>query len=156
MGALGLWALRNWLPISLGALLLGAGVYIGVLRIDNAGLERDVAVAKQEFSDFKTNLAVESLKVERDAAKKSEQEARQMLDDFRIYGTKAEQVKETIRYVQSDKDCRNDPVVRSIVVGVRDILDAGDPGGDQGPTERRPPAEVRGAAAPRSGQGPQR
>ena len=117
---------------------------------------RILEAAKQEFADFKADLAIRSLQVERDAAKKSADEAKQMLADFQLYGSKAEQVKENIRYVVSDKDCRNDPVVRSIVVGVRDILDAGNPGGDQGPAERRAPAEMRGAAAPRPGQGPQR
>ncbi len=46
---------------------------------------------------------------ERDAARKSEQEARRLLTDIREITSKGEQVKEVIRYVQGNAACDNWP-----------------------------------------------
>lgn len=106
--------------------------------VKQEGLVKDEKAAC-EF--FKREQATKVAEAERDAARRSEQEARRLLTDIREITSKGEQVREVIRYVQGNAACDNDPRINAIVDGVSDIL---------GP-ERCPgpaPATALGRAAP--------
>lgn len=141
--------LRNPLASALGvvALVLAIGgvvqtVRLDVARADVAAAELKTAKVEKAFETFKGDVKAEALRVERDAAKAAAEQSRQLLEDFKRVGDVANQVKETVRYVQVAQSCERDPGVVSLLGGVSDILAAGSraPGGH--------PAPLGGAAAP--------
>jgi len=134
-----------------------ATIAIGIQTLRLANTQEALATEKLAFVDFKRGIAEESLRFTREAAARSDQAIEALnrnLADVSIVSTKA---KTEIRYVQSSGGpCAADPVYRATVSGVRDILDARGPGGDQGQAGRRPASVVRRTDASGPVQGPQR
>ncbi|WP_020697415.1 hypothetical protein [Reyranella massiliensis] len=120
---------------------LGVQTYrVSLWQTQAAKHEAATAKAVSDCELFKREQATKVAEAERDAARRSEQEARRLLTDIREITSKGEQVREVIRYVQGNAACDNDPRINAIVDGVSDIL---------GP-ERRPgaaPATALGRAA---------
>lgn len=141
---IGGWLAANPLASTLGIVAavstLGCGVQtyrVSLWQTESARQEGLVASEKAACELFKREQATKVAEAERDAARKSEQEARRLLIDIREIASKGEQVKEVIRYVQGNAACDNDPRVNAIVDGVSDILGPGRPGPAPTPTVGR-------------------
>lgn len=130
--------------VGLVAALAIAGAGVQTIRLANT--ETDLANEKAAFSDFKKELAEESLRVVKAAAERSDEQIvklNEQLADVSIVSAKA---KTEIRYVQSNGGpCAADPVYRATVRGVRDILAARGPEGGNGKAQRGPSSVVRRA-----------
>lgn len=151
---IGAWLAANPLASTLGIVaavsMLGCGVQtyrVSLWQTESAKQEGLVASEKAACELFKREQATKVAEAERDAARKSEQEARRLLIDIREIASKGEQVREVIRYVQGNAACDNDPRVVAIVDGVSDILGPGRPGAASA-------APVGGTAATLSGTPP--
>ena len=127
--------LKNPLASTLGIVAavstLGLGIQtyrVSLWQTEAARQEGRVASEKAACELFKREQATKVAEAERDAARKSEQEARRLLTDIRSIASKGEQVREVIRYVQGNAACDNDPRIIAIVDGVSDILGPGRPG----------------------------
>ncbi len=104
---------------------IGFGVQtyrVSLWQTEAAKQEGLVEKEKATCELFKREQATKVAEAERDAARKSEQEARRLLIDIREITSKGEQVREVIRYVQGNAACDNDPRINAIVDGVSDIL----------------------------------
>jgi hypothetical protein len=127
---------------ALSTIGLGVQTYrVSLWQTEAAKHEGLVKDEKAACELFKREQATKVAEAERDAARRSEQEARRLLTDIREITSKGEQVREVIRYVQGNAACDNDPRINAIVDGVSDILGS----------ERRPgaaPATALGRAAP--------
>lgn len=133
--------LKNPLASGMGVLCLVLGLACGLQTLRLAWAADALATEKLAFADFKTDLAVKSLKVVNDAAAKSAEQVEKLTQEVRTVGLIGAQAKTEIRYVQSNGGpCAADPVYRATVGSVQRILDAGNPGGDKG--------QAGGGAAP--------
>lgn len=147
---IGAWLAANPLASTLGVVAavstIGLGVQtyrVSLWQTEAAKQEGLVASEKAACALFKQEQATKVAEAERDAARRSEQEARRLLNDIREITSKGEQVREVIRYVQGNAACDNDPRVLAIVDGVSDILGPeGRPGAAPAAPVGRAPAAV--------------
>lgn len=134
--------------LGVGAVLLA--IALGVQTVRLAVRDTELATEKLAFSDFKKDLAEQSVKVMEAAAKRSADQIKGLADDIKSASAVATETKTEIRYVQSNGGpCTADPAWRATVGGVQRILDtprsAGGQGGQAGP---KPASVVRRAGAP--------
>ncbi len=127
---------------AVSVIALGVQTYrVSLWQTEAAKQEGLVASEKASCELFKREQATKVAEAERDAARRSEQEARRLLTDIREITSKGEQVREVIRYVQGNAACDNDPRVNAIVDGVSDILGPGRPSASSAaPVGRAAPA----------------
>lgn len=129
---------KNPLASGLGIVAVILAALVGLQTLRLAWSEKDAASAVLEHEKFKTGLAQETLRVEREAKTKSDTKIDELASEMRSVGLVATQAKTEIRLVQSNGGpCRADPAWLATVNGVRNILTA--PGGaGGGPGQTRP------------------
>lgn len=141
--------LASALGIGLGLLLLAASIALGVQTVRLATRTAELATEKLAFSDFKKDLAEQSVRVMEAAARKSAEKVGELLTDIRNASAVATETKTEIRYVQSNGGpCVADPAWRATIGGVQRILDAGGAGGQAGQAGPKPAPVVRRTATP--------
>lgn len=124
---------KNPLAGGLGIASVVLAILLGVQTVRLAVSEKETAAAELRHANFKTELATESLRVEREAKARSDAGIRELAEEVRSVGLVATQAKTEIRLVQSNGGpCRADPAWLAAVNGVRNTLAAGSPGGAAG------------------------
>lgn len=124
---------RNPLASGLGIAAVVLAILLGVQTVRLAIAEKDIAAEQLKHEQFKTALATESLRVEREAKARSDAGIRELAEEVRSVGLVATQAKTEIRLVQSNGGpCRADPAWLAAVNGVRNTLAAGSAGGASG------------------------
>lgn len=143
----GLFALlaKNPLASGLGVAAVVLAVLLGVQTVRLAVAEKETAAAELRHANFKTELATESLRVEREAKARSDDEIKKLAEEVRGVGLVATQAKTEIRLVPASNGgpCDRDPAYLSMLNGVRDTLAAGSAGRDKGPAGPGAAAKVR-------------
>ena len=140
-------------------LAIGFGVTAGILAIllgvqtvrlawsekETAAAERAVDAEKLKHEQFKTALATESLRVEREAKARSDAGIKELAEEVRTVGLVATQAKTEIRLVPASNGgpCDRDPAYVSMLNGVSAILAAGSAGRDKGQAGPGAAAKVR-------------
>lgn len=117
------------------ALLLGLQtVRLAWSQSETAAAERAVDAEKLRHANFLTDLANESLKVERAAKAKSDAGIKELAEEVRSVGLVATQAKTEIRLVPASNGgpCDRDPAYLSSLNGVSAVLTAGSAGRDKG------------------------
>jgi len=123
--------LKNPLASGLGGLAAVLAIVAGVQTLRLAWSEAEVHREQLAFANFKTELANETLRLEREAKTRSDAAIVALTAEMRSVGQAATQVKTEIRLVQSDGGpCRTDPAYRAGLDGVRRVLRARGAGGD--------------------------
>src|SRR5258708_4589673 len=141
--------LKNPLASVLGILFGLALIACGIQSLRLANTQTDLAGEKLAFSNFKTQLAEESARVQKEAADKSAKQAADLKDAIADARSIGAQTITEVHYVQSNGGpCIADPKWRATVGGVQRILD-GNSGSDQGKAGGGAPRVVPGAAAAR-------
>lgn len=133
------------------AILLGVQTFrLALQETATAKAEKATEAAKLEFADFKKDLAIATANAERDAARRSADEAKQLLEDFKNFRDLAVKPTEIITNVKGDPNCDRDPRVPVIIDSVRNFLEAaqGNPGGGPGKAGPGATATVRPAPSP--------
>jgi hypothetical protein len=121
MAAIAAWLLKN--PLAGLAALLAIVAGVQTLRLSWA--QDGVHKEQLAFANFKTELAEETLRVERKAKDTSDTKIQELADEMRSVGLVATQAKTEIRLVQSNGGpCRADPAYLATLNGVRNILAA--------------------------------
>ncbi len=107
--------------------------------------ERAVDAEKLKHEQFKTTLATESLRVEREAKAKSDAGSKELAEEVRSVGLVASQAKTEIRLVPASNGgpCDRDPAYLSTLRGVSAILAAGGAERDKGQAGPGAAAKVR-------------
>lgn len=143
----GLFALlaKNPLASGLGVAAVVLAVLLGVQTVRLAVAEKETAAAELRHANFKTELATESLRVEREAKARSDDEIKKLAEEVRGVGLVATQAKTEIRLVPASNGgpCDRDPAYLSALNGVSAILAAGSAGRDKGPAGPGAAAKVR-------------
>jgi hypothetical protein len=117
--------LKNPLASILGIVGALALVAAGVQSLRLAWSQGEVQEAKLAFANFKTELANESLRVEREAKAASDRAIKELVDETRAIGLVASQAKTEVRLVQSNGGpCRVDPAYLAGIAGVQRVLGA--------------------------------
>lgn len=125
--------LKNPLASGMGVLAIVAGLALGVQTVRLAWSHGEVQEAKLAFANFKTELAQESLRVEREAKDKSDKAIKELVDETRAIGLVASQAKTEVRLVQSNGGpCRVDPAYLAGIAGMQRVLSSAAGGGDKG------------------------
>ena len=143
-GALAFLA-RNPLASGLGIAAVVLAILLGVQTVRLAVAEKETAAAELRHANFKTELATESLRVEREAKARSDAGIRELAEEVRSVGLVATQAKTEIRLVPASNGgpCDRDPAYLSALNGVSAILAAGSAGRDKGPAGPGTAAKVR-------------
>jgi len=143
---------RNPLASGLGLFAALLAVLLGVQTMRLAWSERETAKAeravdaeKLQHANFLTNLANESLRVEREAKARSDAGIKELAEEVRSVGLVATQAKTEIRLVPASNGgpCDRDPAYLSMVNGVSAILAAGSASRDKGQAGPGTAAKVR-------------
>ena len=122
---IGAFLARNPLASGLGIMLALVSIAAGVQTLRLAWSQEEVSEGKVAFANFKTELANETLRVERQAKQTSDTKIQELADEMRTVGLVATQAKTVIRLVQSNGGpCRADPAYLATINGVRNILTA--------------------------------
>lgn len=105
--------------------------------------ERETAAVELRHANFKTALATESLRVEREAKAKSDAGSKELAEEVRSVGLVATQAKTEIRLVPASNGgpCDRDPAYLSMLSGVSAILAAG--GADRNKGQAGPGAAAK-------------
>jgi len=133
-GMIGALLARNPLASGLGIVAALAIAGAGVQSLRLAWAQEEVAEGRLAFANFKTALAEETLRLEREAKAKSDTAIKELADEMRSVGLVATAAKTEIRLVQSNGGpCDRDPAYLALVDSVQRILAAsGGAGGGQG------------------------
>ncbi|MFN4017503.1 MAG: hypothetical protein ACK4JB_19340 [Reyranella sp.] len=136
---------KNPLASGLGIAAGVLAVLLGVQTVRLAIAEKDVAAEQLKHEQFKTALATESLRVEREAKARSDDKIKELAEEVRSVGLVATQAKTEIRLVPASNGgpCDRDPAYRSMLDGVSGILAAGSAGRDRGQAGPGTAAKVR-------------
>lgn len=143
---------RNPLASGLGLAAVLLAVLLGLQTVRLAWSERETAAAERAVADeklkheqFKTALATESLRVEREAKAKSDAGIKELAEEVRSVGLVATQAKTEIRLVPASNGgpCDRDPAYLSMLNGVSATLAAGSAGRDKGQAGAGTAAKVR-------------
>lgn len=143
---------RNPLASGLGIAAALLAVLLGVQTVRLAWSERETAKAeravdteKLRHANFKTELATESLRVEREAKARSDAGIKELAEEVRSVGLVATQAKTEIRLVPASNGgpCDRDPAYLSMLNGVSATLAAGGAGRDRGQAGAGTAAKVR-------------
>jgi len=136
---------RNPLASGLGIATFVLAVLLGLQTVRLAIAEKETAAAELRHANFKTELATESLRVEREAKAKSDAGIKELAEEVRSVGLVATQAKTEIRLVPTSNGgpCDRDPAYLSMVNGVSAILAAGGAGRDKGQAGAGAAAKVR-------------
>lgn len=128
MSAIAAFLARNPLASVLGIVALLASIGAGVQTVRLAWSQNETHAAELAFADYKREAAEESLRVERDAKKRSDDRINELLTETRAIGQVAAQAKTEVRLVQSNGGpCAADPSYLAALRGVQSVLDAGAP-----------------------------
>lgn len=133
------WITKNPLLVVVAVLSIALGVTW--LRLDHA--QGALAAEKLAFTDFKKDLAEQSLKVVRDAATKSDEQIAKLKTAVEASNAATVMAIGGIRNAKSTGACTIDPVYLSIIDGVSGILGAAPSGGAKGQAGQRPAGPVR-------------
>ena len=143
---------KNPLASGLGVTAFVLAVLLGVQTVrlawserETFAAERQVDAEKLKHEQFKTALATESLRVEREAKARSDAGIEKLAEEVRSVGLVATQAKTEIRLVPASNGgpCDRDPAYLSMLNGVSSILAAGGPGRDKGQAGPGAAAKVR-------------
>lgn len=143
---------KNPLASGLGIAAALLAVLLGVQSVRLAWSERETFAAEKETAaeklkheQFKTALATESLRVEREAKARSDAGIKELAEEVRSVGLVATQAKTEIRLVPASNGgpCDRDPAYLSMLNGVSATLAAGGAGRDRGPAGPGAAAKVR-------------
>ena len=143
---------KNPLASGLGIVAALLAILLGVQTVRLAWSERETVAAeravdaeKLRHANFLTDLANESLKVERAAKAKSDAGIKELAEEVRSVGLVATQAKTEIRLVPASNGgpCDRDPAYLSMLNGVSATLAAGSAGRDKGQAGRGTAAKVR-------------
>ena len=143
---------KNPLASGLGVAAALLAVLLGLQTVRLAWSERETATAeravdaeKLKHEQFKTALATESLRVEREAKAKSDAGIKELAEEVRSVGLVATQAKTEIRLVPASNGgpCDRDPAYVSALNGVSAVLAAGSAGRNRGPAGAGTAAKVR-------------
>lgn len=119
---------RNPLASGLGVLLLLVSIGAGVQTLRLAWAQNETHAAALALADYKRAAAEESLKTEREARKRSDDNINALLAETRAIGQVAAQAKTEVRLVASNGGpCAADPSYLAGLRGVQSVLDAGAP-----------------------------
>ena len=136
---------RNPLASGLGIAAVVLVILLGVQTVRLAVAEKETAAAELRHANFKTDLATESLRVEREAKAKSDAGSKELAEEVRSVGLVASQAKTEIRLVPASNGgpCDRDPAYLSTLRGVSAILAAGGAERDKGQAGPGAAAKVR-------------
>lgn len=136
---------KNPLAGGLGIAAAVLAVLLGVQTMRLAIAEKETAAAELRHANFKTELATESLRVEREAKARSDAGIKELAEEVRSVGLVATQAKTEIRLVPASNGgpCDRDPAYLSMLNGVSAILAAGGAGRDKGQAGAGAAAKVR-------------
>lgn len=136
---------KNPLASGLGITAALLAVLLGVQTVRLAWSERAVDAEKLRHANFLTDLATESLRVEREAKAKSDAGIKELAEEVRSVGLVATQAKTEIRLVPASNGgpCDRDPAYLSMLNGVSETLAAGSAGRDKGQAGPGTAAKVR-------------
>lgn len=145
IGFLGPMLAKNPLAGGLGLAAVVLAILLGVQTVRLAVAEKETAAAELRHANFKTELATESLRVEREAKARSDAGIKELAEEVRSVGLVATQAKTEIRLVPASNGgpCDRDPAYLSMVNGVSAILAAGSAGRDRGQAGAGAAAKVR-------------
>ncbi len=122
---MGAFLAKNPLASLLGGVGALALLVCGVQTLRLAWALDRVHAEQLAFANFKTELANETLRVERQAKKSSDEKIQELAEEMRSVGLVATQAKTEIRLVSSNGGpCRADPAWLAGVAGVQRILAA--------------------------------
>ena len=136
---------KNPLASGLGIAAALLAILLGLQTVRLAIAEKETAAAELRHADFKTALATESLRVEREAKARSDAGIKELAEEVRSVGLVATQAKTEIRLVPASNGgpCDRDPAYLSMLNGVSATLAAGGPGRDKGQAGAGTVAKVR-------------
>jgi len=143
---------RNPLASGLGIAAALLAILLGVQTVrlawsqsETATAERALDAEKLKHEQFKTALATESLRVEREAKARSDAGIKELAEEVRSVGLVATQAKTEIRLVPASNGgpCDRDPAYLSMLNGVSATLAAGGAGRDKGQAGPGAAAKVR-------------